>query len=74
MELEQMIYVMPTEEGLPPRAIVGAIMQEEQGIAIAGAMATWNADTGVWMIEGQAVPEDMGEAITEHAKSLGVEW
>jgi len=68
------IYVLPTEEGLPPRAMVGQMIELEDREAVATALATWVADNGRWEIEGTPVPNDMGEAITEHAKTLGVEW
>lgn len=74
------IYVMPTEEGKPPRAILYSMPVEtiEDARALStveGALATWSRDMGVWqMPDGTIVPEDIGNAITEHAKNLGVEW
>lgn len=45
------------------------------GIAVQRTLATWSADSGMWLLEdGSPVPVELGEAITEHAKNLGVEW
>lgn len=68
---ETTIYVLPSAPGMPPRAMVG---QGIGDVAIVGAMATWSTDMGAWMIEGMPVPQELGDAITEHAKSLGIEW
>lgn len=79
---EVVIYVLPTEEGLPPRAMVGqpvkGLMQNEDGelaIAegIAGELCTWSTDTGAWMANGVPVPTVLGDALTQRAKELGVE-
>jgi hypothetical protein len=64
------IYVLPTEEGLPPRAVIG----EQASGGIRGPLATWSRDSGAWEVGGVPVPDELGEAITDHAKSLGVEW
>lgn len=64
------IYVLPTEAGLPPRAIVGAASND----TIEGVVVTWSADLGAWTLEGLPIPNELGEAITDHAKSLGVDW
>lgn len=66
------IYVLPTEGGSPPRALIGEPMPEEG--AVYATISTWSADMGAWTIDDIPVPEDLNEAITEHAKSLGVEW
>lgn len=66
------IYVLPTEQGKPPQAVIGAPMGE--GETIMGVVSIWSADMGSWTVEGIPVPEDLSDAITEHAKSLGVEW
>jgi len=68
-------FVMPTEEGLPPRALVGEIFALPGAIAIENAtMAVWTADVGAWCVEGVPVPEELGEHITERARELGVPW
>lgn len=64
------IYVLPTEQGMPPRAVVGV----SDGRAIMGSMAVWTADVGMWTLNGDPLPEELSDAITEHAKSLGVDW
>ena len=70
------IYVLPSEEGLPPRAIVGeAFIPGEDGILVlGGGMITWTADSGTWVTEGgMPVPEELADATTSHARDLGVE-
>jgi hypothetical protein len=84
MVLATSIYVLPTEAGYPPRALLRTAEYEseedvpdssvEEGEEIEGALALWSRDLGVWTVGGVPVPEDLGEAITEHAKDLGVEW
>lgn len=64
------IYVLPTEPGLPPRAVIG---QPVEG-TIQGAVAVWSGDVGSWTLHGELLPSELSDAITEHAKSLGVEW
>lgn len=58
------IYVMPTEEGLPPRAMLLPLLG---GVPVAVVY-----DEDEWKIEGEPVDEELNEVITEHAKSLGV--
>jgi hypothetical protein len=62
-------YVLPTEPGQPPRAIIGR--PAEGGLA--GVLATWSRDSGAWTVGGAPVPQEVSDAITEHARSLGVE-
>jgi hypothetical protein len=65
------IYVLPTEEELPPRAVF--LIEVSPGIhaPVGGAAYT----DGAWRYEnGDEVEEDLGQAITEHAEGLGVEW
>lgn len=69
-EVVAAIYVLPTEPGLPPRAVIGPVVDG----GIAGIMSVWSADMGTWTIEGTPVDPELSETITEHAKSLGVEW
>lgn len=58
------IYILPTEEGLPPRALL---------IPIIGDVIAVQYLDGNWTIENEPVPADLDEAITQHALSLGVE-
>lgn len=75
------IYVLPTESMQPPRALLFKTPadQEEPTLgppegAFEGAIVTWSRDLGAWMTqEGVPVPEPVSNAITDHAKSLGVE-
>jgi hypothetical protein len=70
------IYVLPSEPNVPPTAVIAeVIIPAADGVmAINGATAIWNADMGAWCIEGNPVPQEVGDAITAHAKALGVEW
>jgi len=63
------IYVLRTEEGKPPRALVGEWPEPRPS----DALAVFSHDTGCWMINGIPVPDELGDAITAHARSLGVE-
>jgi hypothetical protein len=63
------IYVLPTEPGLPPRALIGTIENDEMA---EGMMAVWSSDTGQWQIAGLPVNDDLNQAITAHACDLGV--
>lgn len=65
------IYVMPTEEGLPPRAAF--VMEVVPGIQTAVGGATYK--DGAWRYQdGREVEEELAAQITAHAESLGVEW
>ena len=77
------IFVLPTIEGLPPRAMLGEVIataedtegeEEVQALAMMGVLATWSHDMGTWTVEGMPVPQELADRITEHAKDLGVEW
>lgn len=68
------IYVLPSEPNIPPRAIIGSPVATEAGEGVIGIQSTWSADLGMWTIEGAPVGNELSDAITEHAKSLGVEW
>jgi hypothetical protein len=70
MGFVEVIYVLPTEVGRPPRAVVGPFNGTE---FIAGVECMWSRDTGTWTVNGLPVPSDLASQITEHAKSLGVE-
>ena len=65
------IYVLPTEEDKPPRAAFLIDIAPGVQAAIGGAQYT----DGAWRYpDGTEVEDDLGEAITEHAEALGVEW
>lgn len=66
------IYVLPTEKNAPVTALVGTVA----GGAMFGTLAFWSSDSGTWLwtTNGQPVERELAEAITAHAKSLGVEW
>lgn len=71
------IYVLPSEQGLPPRAVLHEVESEDElqpGTSIEGPLAVWSRDMGVWTVGGDPLPMALGDAITAHAKSLGVEW
>jgi hypothetical protein len=61
------VYVLPTEEGLPHRAL---LMDPAVEVPVA---AVYNEEEEVWQIDGNSVTDDMSELITEHARSLGVD-
>jgi hypothetical protein len=62
------IYVLPTEEGKPPRALVGEAVQG----ALMGVQVEWSGEDGRWKFDGEPLEDELSEAITEHARSLGV--
>lgn len=65
------IYVMPTEEGLPPRAVFLVEVFPDVQAPIGGAAYMDSA----WRYpNGQEVEEELAQAITQHAEALGVEW
>lgn len=65
------IYVMPTEDDKPPRAAF--IMDIAPGVTVAIGGAAYEDDA--WRFpDGTEVPDELGEAITQHAEELGVEW
>lgn len=64
------IYVLPTEEGLPPRAVFLTEVAPGVQMPVGGVAYTDDA----WRDQnGNAVDDELAEAITEHAESLGVE-
>jgi hypothetical protein len=78
------IYVMPTEEGLPPRAILGRFEVEDEEavqeldpspqemLESAQTVAVYSGDMGCWTIGGQPVDPTLAEKISAHAHDLGV--
>lgn len=84
------IFVLPTQDNMPPRATLMQDVPaetvpedvrelvEETGIemkAVARELVTWSRDAGTWLDQsGVPVPQEVADAITEHAKNLGVEW
>jgi hypothetical protein len=69
------IYVLPTEEDAPTRALIGFKMVAPDGnVMLAGEQVAWSNDSGLWVNEeGIPVPTDVGAAISQQARSLGVE-
>ena len=74
------IYVLETEENLPPRAILGLVdpdsISEDIEIVTVGPMmgplAVFTGDMGCWTVAGEALPPELSGAISAHAASLGV--
>jgi len=65
------IYVLPSEEGVPPRAAFLVEVSPGVTAAIGGVEYTNEA----WRYpDGTEVEEELGNAITAHAEELGVEW
>lgn len=65
------IYVMPTEEDLPPRAAFLVEMAPGIQTQVGGAAYI----DGAWRYQnGEEVDQELADAITAHAESLGVEW
>ena len=65
------IYVLPTQEGVPPRAAFVVEVAPGMQAAIGGAEYT----EGAWRFpDGTEVPDELSDAITSHAESPGVEW
>jgi hypothetical protein len=65
------IYVLPTEEDLPPRAVF--LVEATPGFPTPIGMAAYIEDA--WRYpNGTEVEEELATAITEHAEELGVEW
>lgn len=65
------IYVLPTEEGQPPRAVF--LVDVAPGVH--GVIEQVAYVDGAWRHpNGDEVLAEIAESITEHAESLGVEW
>lgn len=65
------IYVLPSVPNMPPRAVVG----QDIGFGVVGQVATWSHDVGTWLFpDGQVPVPELAEAMTQHAKNLGVQW
>jgi hypothetical protein len=75
---EVSVYVLPTQPGRPPQACLFEAPDEvpEGGAVEVDAMlVTWSPDMGAWVNPASVpLPAEIGEVITEHAKSLGVPW
>lgn len=70
-EQEYGIYVLPTEEDLPPRAMFLTEVMLGIQMPINGAAYV----DGAWRYpDGTEVEGDLAAAITAHAEDLGVEW
>jgi hypothetical protein len=61
-------------EDQDPEAIAAAVEAEDVRAMDEGVLATWSRDTGCWLTNGHPVEPYLGEALTEHAKSLGTRW
>lgn len=68
------IYVLPSETGFPPRAVVQYVQESDEASLTLRNFVVWNADTGSWSCGGEPVDPVLGEAITAHARDLGVKW
>jgi len=69
------IYVLPTEEGMPPRALLSEIDPEHPptvGDMVPSVIAVFSNDVGRWTLGGLPLPDEVNQAITEHAANLGV--
>lgn len=61
-----MVYVLPTEEGLPPRALL------VPGLFQPPIAARWSEELDTWTIDDIEVDDDLSNVITQHALTLGV--
>lgn len=69
------IFVLPSSPNSPPRAILAEVEEgHEEDEEFDGVMAIWSRDFGCWCVGGVPLQPELSEAITAHAKSLGVEW
>lgn len=73
------IYILPTQGNAPCRALLFEGELEEGvevfgGVAVSGVIVQWSSDLGTWTLGGTILPAPLSEAITAHAKNLGVEW
>lgn len=60
------IFVLPTRPNMPPQA--------QLKTKFGDTIATWSNDEGTWTVEGGSqVTDELAEAITAHARSLGVD-
>jgi hypothetical protein len=65
------IYVLPSEEGVPPRAAFLGEVAPGVIVAVGGVEYT----DGAWRYpNGEEVETELADAITAHAEELGVEW
>lgn len=74
------IYILPSEPNLPPRAVLFEETEDEvelpdggKATVAKGVQVTWSYDMGTWGSAGVPLPSDMADAITAHARSLGVD-
>jgi len=84
MAIVTTIFVLPTEDGMPPRAVLGQVEVEDdteyepeevstiEALERGETMATFSNDAGCWVLGGAPLPEDLSKAISDHAASLGV--
>lgn len=75
-----MLYVLPTEPGMPPRCLLGhAEYGEGDDFRVPtpeelenSAMAVFSPDDGTWALAGKPLPQELAYAISAHARALGV--
>lgn len=68
---------MPTEEGLPPRALLFLAAPLADGIVVADPVpkaVAYSEENSCWEFEGEPVNDELDEAISTHARNLGVEF
>ena len=73
-----MLYVLPTEENMPPRCLMGYIEHEDELRVPTPeelentVMAIFSPDDGCWTLAGQPLPPELSDKISHHAHLLGV--
>jgi len=75
-----MLYVLPTEEGMPPRCLMGHVEHNEgeefrvptPAEVDESEMAVFSSDSGCWTLAGTPLPPELSELISDHARMLGV--
>lgn len=67
------VYILPTEEGVPPRALLIKQILPGIGVATGDDVAVWTADVGTWTLHGMPLPQAAADAITAQARELGVD-
>lgn len=68
------IYVLPTEKGTPPRAMLFSGEHEPNQLPPDAKLVVWSRDSACWCLNGTPIPKELGDQITAHAQSLGVPW
>lgn len=74
-----MIFVEPTRKNRPPTALLMTptaveLVEGVNMVTMDAVRVSYSNDNGAWLWEdGSIVDPKLGQAITEHAKNLGVE-